>query len=275
MADKQVPKIWLHPYGAERDYTRLLLAYVNTIESKTISTLKQHALLRNDGWSDDLTAMILYLLESFLVTGQAVTLRLPEIYAQVNQFNDKQWRLIVKAGTGVDIGPAASVGGANTTMSSPGAIRAQFGVGVDVYRIEPWLAEAQKNWVAANSSLIKSIPTQYMAQVEHTIRAGVLAGESPKSLAEKIQKAGNTTKNRAKLIARDQIGKANGELTKYRQLDLGIKDYTWITSHDERVRPEHKARDFKQFSWDKPPPDGHPGMPVQCRCSASPIFPPS
>lgn len=280
------PKIALHPYNAEREYTKLLLSYVKGMEIATLKTLKEHELLRLDdlgdplsnlfrldGWSDDLTNIMLALLERFLSAGQAVTLRLPEIYAQVNQFSDRQWRLVVKAGTGIDIGPAASVNASHTTMSSPGAIRARFGVGVDVYRTEPWLAEAQSRWVATNSALIKSVPTQYMAQVEQTIRAGVLAGESPKSLAKKIQAQGGVTENRAKLIAVDQCGKANGELNKYRQQDLGIKEYIWKTSRDERVRPLHQERQDKQFSWDKPPNDGHPGMPIRCRCSASPIFP--
>lgn len=267
-------RVALHPYNAERNYTKLLLSYVKGMEVATLKTLKEHELLRNDGWSDDLTNILLSLLERFLSAGQQVTLRLPEIYAQVNQFEDRQWRLVVKAGTGIDIGPAASVNASHATMSSPGAIRARFGVGVDVYRTEPWLAELQTNWVAANTSLIKSIPTQYMAQVEQTIRAGVLAGESPKSLAAKIQKQGNVTENRARLIASDQINKANGELNKYRQMDLGIKEYDWITSHDERVRPLHQERDGKTFSWDKPPSDGHPGMPIKCRCSARARFPP-
>lgn len=264
----------LYPYTAERNYQRLLMAYVKSMETATLKRLKELELLRLDGWSDDLTATLLALLEQFLAVGQQVTLRLPEIYAQVNQYNDKQFRLVVKAGTGIDIGPAASMtSGTMGAMSPPGAIRARFGVGVDVYRSEPWLAQAQTNWVAANTSLIKSIPTQYMGQVEQVIRTGVLAGESTKSLAAKIQKVGGTTENRAKLISIDQISKANAELNMHRQTDLGIKDYIWKTSLDERVRPLHQERQGKEFSWSKPPSDGHPGMPIRCRCHASPIFP--
>lgn len=264
----------LYPYTAERNYQRLLMAYVKSMEAATLKRLKELELLRLDGWSDDLTATLLALLEQFLAVGQQVTLRLPEIYAQVNQYNDKQFRLVVKAGTGIDIGPAASMtSGTMGAMSPPGAIRARFGVGVDVYRSEPWLAQAQTNWVAANTSLIKSIPTQYMAQVEQTIRSGVLAGESPRSLAKKIQAQGGVTERRAQIISRDQVGKANAELNRFRQEDLGIKEYIWRTVHDERVRPLHKERDGKKFSWDKPPSDGQIGTAVLCRCSPSPVFP--
>jgi len=271
-------RAWLYPYTAERNYQRMLTAMVKTMEAETNATLKRLQLLRVDDWSDDLTAAILFLFNSTLAIGRSITLRLPEVYAQVNQFNDKQWRLVVKAGTGVDIGPSGAIPHGMVpygSVSHPSVIRARFGVGVDVYRSEPWLAQSQANWVANNAALIKNIPEQYMGRVEGIIRNGVMNGESPKSLAKKIQDAGGITENRAKLIATDQIGKANGELTKNRQMELGIKDYTWKTSRDERVRPLHQARQDVEFSWDKPPSDGHPGMPIRCRCHASPIFPPA
>lgn len=266
----------LYPHSVERKYQRQLVGMVTEMNRETLSYLKGLELLRLDSWSDDITAAILYLLERGLGLGRALTLRLPEVYAQVNRFNDREWRAVVKAGTGLSIGgsgtiPPGSVPMGN--MSDPNSIRARFGVGVDVYRSEPWLRVRQENWVAQNTALIKSIPEQHMARVEAIIRSGVMAGESPRSLAKKIEEAGGVSKKRAMLIARDQIGKANAELTQFRQTELGIKEYTWVTSHDERVRTSHKERDGKKFSWDKPPSDGHPGMPIQCRCHASPVFP--
>jgi SPP1 gp7 family putative phage head morphogenesis protein len=55
-----------------------------------------------------------------------------------------------------------------------------------------------------------------------------------------------------------------------RQTELGVKQYTWRTSLDERVRPEHQEREGEVFSWAKPPKDGHPGQPINCRCTADP-----
>lgn len=266
----------LYPHSAERKYQRMLMSLVKSMERDTLAYLNRLDLLRLDAWSDDLTAAILFLLETALAAGRSVTARLPEVYAQVNQFQDRQWRLVVKAGTGLDIGPSGAIPPGAVpfgNVSQPGQIRARFGVGVDVYRSEPWLAARQTNWIAQNAALIKSIPEQHMARVETIIRSGVMAGESPRALAKKIQEAGGITERRAQLIAVDQIGKANAELTQHRQTDLGIKSYTWKTSRDERVRPEHQARQDKVFQWNKPPSDGHPGMPIRCRCSASPIFP--
>ena len=270
-------RAWLYPHTAERNYQRLLVSYVDEFSKETLAHLKGLELLRMDGWSDDLAAAILYLLTRALTAGQRLTARLPAIYAQVNQYNDKQFRAVTKAGTGLEIGPSGTFPPGSVpygNVSDPRQIRARFGVGVDVYRSEPWLAQAQTNWVASNTSLIKSIPEQHMQRVEQIIRNGVLEGESSASLAKKIQAAGGVTKRRATLIAEDQIGKANGELTRFRQTELGIEEYTWVTSHDERVRESHRARDGKVYRWDKPPAGGsHPGIEIKCRCHASPVFP--
>ncbi len=64
----------------------------------------------------------------------------------------------------------------------------------------------------------------------------------------------------------------------YRALDkrvqeaFGIKRYIWHTQGDERVRGSHAANDGKIFSWDNPPPMGHPGEDYGCRCWAEPIL---
>lgn len=280
-------RAWLHPNSAERNYQRMLTAYVDEFTKEGLAHLKELELLRMDGWSDDLTNAILYILQTALTAGQKVIARLPEVYAQVNQFNDRQFRLVVKAGTGLEIGPSGRLPPGSVpygNVSDPRQIRARFGVGVDVYRSEPWLAQAQTNWVASNTALIKSIPAQHAERVEQIVRNGVLQGESPKALAAKIQEAAGVTKRRATVIARDQIQKANAELTKERQTDLGITQYTWVTAHDERVRgnptgrypnarPSHYARDGKVFDWDKPPEGGHAGMAILCRCYSSPVFP--
>ena len=78
--------------------------------------------------------------------------------------------------------------------------------------------------------------------------------------------------NRANLIARDQINKLNGQVNAIRQQNVGITHYIWRTADDDRVRPTHNARDDKKFAWDKPPSDGHPGEPINCRCYAEPVF---
>ena len=77
-------------------------------------------------------------------------------------------------------------------------------------------------------------------------------------------------------LTRDQTQKMNAKLNELRQRDLGVTQYIWRTSEDERVRPTHSENNGKTFDWASPPlTTGHPGNDVQCRCLSEPIVTPS
>jgi SPP1 gp7 family putative phage head morphogenesis protein len=144
-------------------------------------------------------------------------------------------------------------------------------VGIDLGSeptIGPHLAEA----VRENVRLIRTIPENLLNDVEGIVSRGVRRGRRASEMAKEIQKRFKVNENKAKLIARDQTSKLNGELTQLRQTSLGIRRYIWLTARDERVRPEHEDRDGEIFRWDEPPEDGHPGEPINCRCVAQPIL---
>ena len=92
------------------------------------------------------------------------------------------------------------------------------------------------------------------------------------SLEDALMQRLGVSQSRAQLIARDQTGKYFGALTEARHRAAGATKYIWRTAGDERVRPEHAARDGKIYSYDNPPIDGHPGIAIRCRCTQSPIF---
>lgn len=46
--------------------------------------------------------------------------------------------------------------------------------------------------------------------------------------------------------------------------------YIWRTRSDGKVRAAHAANNGRIFSWDNPPPMGHPGEDFNCRCTAEP-----
>lgn len=132
------------------------------------------------------------------------------------------------------------------------------------------LKEAVDEAVAANIALINSIPQQYLDRVEQAVMASLQAGTLNDTLADELKKIRGVTDSRAKLIARDQLGKINSRLSQIRQQSLGITHYFWSTSHDERVRDRHRRWDGDLIAWDNPPIDGHPGQAIQCRCTAIP-----
>jgi SPP1 gp7 family putative phage head morphogenesis protein len=128
------------------------------------------------------------------------------------------------------------------------------------------LQDAVDSAIAANVSLIQSIPKQYLDKVEAAVLDGIQTGKRSDEIKKSILDIGHSTDSRAKLIAVDQLGKINGRLAQIRQQKLGITHYTWSTSHDERVRHSHRLRDGLIFAWNDPPSDGHPGIPIRCRC---------
>lgn len=130
--------------------------------------------------------------------------------------------------------------------------------------------------IEANVALIKSIPVQYLGGIRDTVEKAFAAGERWESVAKRIAHVGDVTESRAKLIARDQTAKMNSAFNEVRQVSVGIKEYVWSTSHDERVRPSHASANGHTFRWDDAPSiDGekvHPGEAVNCRCVAIPVI---
>lgn len=244
---KRKPKRWLYPLAIEREYEQLLTAYADSLVKEVEARLPLLNLRldsiedipESTGWFEDLRVWLL----GFLGTGGTLP-SIKQIMQATDRFNRQQFHAV---------------------------FRSVFGV--DIFTTEPFLADLLAAWEAENIKLIKSIPSQYLDQLHGKIVAAVRAGKPSKVISEVVRETFDLPRNRAKLIARDQIGKLNGQLTMARQKNIGVESYVWRTSLDERVREEHKAREGEKFKWDEPPKDGHPGNPINCRCSAEAVFP--
>lgn len=152
-----------------------------------------------------------------------------------------------------------------------GQIRKALGIESPILsddKIGPLLRE----WIAENVRLIKTVPSEYFGSIERLVAAGVNTGRRHEQIAKQIGERYGVAQRRAALIARDQVGKFYGQVQRARQKELGIQRYRWRTSNDERVRPEHVEREGKVFEWTDPPADGHPGYPINCRCTAEPVI---
>ncbi len=124
--------------------------------------------------------------------------------------------------------------------------------------------------ITENVDLIKTIPKQFHEKIKIAISSGIDKGDDFFSIRKRILEIGQSTDKRAKLIARDQVAKLNAAVTEARQTKMGVTNYFWRTSQDERVRPSHEENEGKKFAWDDPPATGHPGQDIQCRCTAEP-----
>ena len=139
---------------------------------------------------------------------------------------------------------------------------------------------AVRSFIEQNTSLIRNVSDEFLAGTQETVLRGIRRGTRHEEIAKQIlgdlrqepSSRFRKAKTRASLIARDQVNKLNGKLSRDRQVSVGLKSYIWRTARDERVRPEHAAREGRRFLWTRPPFDGHPGEPINCRCFAEPVF---
>lgn len=146
------------------------------------------------------------------------------------------------------------------------------GLGADVFLADRKLPALVDHFAAENVALIRGLPDDIAGQIEKLVTRALSSGTPHPELARQIEERFAVGESRARLIARDQIGKLYGQVNASRQQELGITHFVWRTVHDERVRPEHAALDGETFRYDDPPSEGLPGEAIACRCSADPLF---
>ena len=145
-------------------------------------------------------------------------------------------------------------------------------VGADVLLPNAPITKHINGFMKTNVALIKNIPEKIIGDVSTTVINGVNAGRRSAHIARDIQEKLNIGKRRAKLIARDQVGTLYSEITAERHKAIGVKKFAWRTAGDERVRPEHAAIADNIYEYDKPPHGELPGFPINCRCYPDPVF---
>lgn len=164
-------------------------------------------------------------------------------------------------------------------------------IGVDLTDIiqEENLSDLVALQKSKNVSLIKSIPQEFIKDIEVIVQNGLADGLRHEAIAKQISgiKDINSVfgklENRVKLIARNEVSTINSSISKKRSENLGITKGIWRTARDERVRgnPSGKYPDSKDNHWAlegvefdlskgaKDPRSGKmifPGQPINCRC---------
>ena len=250
-----VPKRkWQYPIAIEREYAKYLVAYVQKEMEIVESFLPEmgEAVYRNgirtDGFGDWLGNLVDKVQRKVKQKLSAFPV-LNKIFKQVNQHVNQQM--------------------VETTESVFGSRPRQFNNTREFETIKTI-------WTSQNTTLIKSIDQQIMDKLRFAMTQRIIRTADKEQtiadLAKDIQDIAGVAKNRAVLIATDQVGKLNSQLTHYRQFNAGITEYVWNTMKDSRVRPVHASREGRKFKWSDPPADGHPGWAIRCRCTALPVY---
>lgn len=137
---------------------------------------------------------------------------------------------------------------------------------------ETYLETQLKIFQNQNTDLITKLGIDQKERVRQILYSNLSQGNGIEKIQQELINAEGIGDNKARLIARDQTNKFNGQLTQLRQEELGITSYVWTTAQDERVRPTHKVLDGEVFTWEKGSKIGHPGSEINCRCIAQPII---
>lgn len=155
-------------------------------------------------------------------------------------------------------------------------------IGIDLrddYFMGELYDEYLRNWVSDNVDLIKTIPYDSLDDMKQIVFKSYVDGNTTTSILKQIQVKYGKTKRYARFVARDQIAKLNGDITKKQQQSAGVSSYTWDDSGDSRVRKRHHQLNGHVFSWDNRNPARNekgqviiPGSDYQCRCCALPVF---
>ena len=146
------------------------------------------------------------------------------------------------------------------------------------FKMNPAMRDALNASIEANITLIKSIPEQYLKNVEGAVMRSYSVGRDLETMVKDIREIYPVTMRRAILIARDQSNKANSVVNRARQMELGITEAKWMHSHGgKEPRPSHVAADGKVYNIKEGCLiDGEyiqPGEKIRCRCTSRAILP--
>lgn len=136
---------------------------------------------------------------------------------------------------------------------------------------------AMKASIGQNVGLIKSIPTEYLAQVSKYVWSSVEGGFDLKTLTDNLDHAYHIGRNRCKLIARDQTSKVHAVMEQARRKELGITKAIWMHSHAAKEpRQSHVKANGKEFDIDKGLfLDNEwvlPGQAINCGCTSRAVI---
>lgn len=156
-------------------------------------------------------------------------------------------------------------------------------LGVELLQAEQRLGPTLESFILENVSLVKSIPEELLPDLQSTVLRSVRQGKLVDEIKREIQKRFKVKENKALFLAVDQVNKLNGQLTEQRHRNVGIEEYYWDDSGDDKVRPRHRAlavrsEEGETFRYDDPPEVApgryaNPGQDYRCRCNALPVLP--
>lgn len=234
------------PAWMDRELEALIRRIVRYWSGRRVEVLKAYAEAIISGNESGVKAAMIAGEAAATLRVQTFEEQVTGLFQRISAWHDKRWSASVKAAGPIDIAP----------LMQNDAIR-------------PVLRAA----VERNVSLVKGLSADTQKRMERAVWDAWERGEGVSGLRKTLKDEFAIAPKRAKLIARDQVGKITSALDQARHTEAGIKEYRWMTVRDQRVRAEHRKRHGRKYKYKKPPNDGHPGQAINCRCKARAVLP--
>ena len=283
-ATKKVTSTRAYPYGIEQKYYRQLQGFFKPLTDYVNKYISENLepLLRGDSGAVHLDAIpgksfraMIYDLEEWL------SLYMPDI-SSLPETPYKSDNIIFTA-LGKTADEAMAFGEKEFSKML------EKGIHVNLPTSAEWWEDMKKSWAEDNYTLITSNAKNYVSKINTLTEQAIVNGLSPKKLKEEIMKATEGLSDKhCKLLARDQMGKLNGQITQAQMEEVGLDLYVWSTAMDDRVREDHRAMEGLLCRWDdasvcsydggktwveRPGVQLHPGQDIQCRCIGLAYYP--
>lgn len=210
----------------ERAIEPIMAEYERTLASMTTDA-PADVDARVGSVADEITRLLLVL-----------TPRLRDWALRVEKWHRGKWRGAVLSATGIDL----------QTMLGPETVR-----------------DTVENIIQWNVSLVKDVSDQARQKISSSIFSGLNQRKPAREVAKEIRETVAMSRARATRIASDQLTKLSSALASERRREAGIDTWVWRSSHKLHFRPEHQARDGKQYT-DETAPEDLPGMLPYCGC---------
>lgn len=142
------------------------------------------------------------------------------------------------------------------------------------------LTDAQRDIIASewgqNLDLyVKNWASENIIKMRNEVQGNTFQGRRAADLIGMLKDNYGVGQRKAKFLARQETSLLMSKFRETRYRDAGANRYRWSTSHDERVRKDHRHLNGKIFTWDMPPVTddrtgarNNPGEDFGCRCVA-------
>ena len=281
---KNITSSRAYPHGIERQYYRKLKAFYKPLTDYVINYIEKNMepLLRGDSSEIRLDTIpgdsfrkMIYNLEDWL------SVYMPDISELPESSNNN----VILTSLGKTADEAMQFGEKEFEKTI------EKGIHVNLPTSAPWWDDMKSSWAEDNYTLITSNAKNYVSKINTLTEQAIVNGMSPGKLKDEIMKATESLSDKhCKLLARDQMGKLNGQITQAQMEEIGLDMYVWSTAYDDRVRESHAIMEGLLCRWDDASvcsydngktwvdrPSGavqlHPGQDIQCRCVGLAFYP--